>query len=155
MATYIDRGVKLVDDETTERDYNHATDSEYKRLRSEADRLFQRRNQLSQQSQAAYKQGDGKRAHELSEEAKKVVAQADDYNRKAAEFVFRENNEDSKPDEIDLHGLYVKEAEWILQRRIAHDIQTNQSHIRVIVGKGLHSANGVAKQLKNYVMRVI
>lgn len=145
MTDYIDRGLKLVDDDITERDYNHATDPEYKRLRAEADRLFKRRNQLSQQSQAAYKQGDGQRAHELSEQAKQVLAQADDCNRKAAEFVFRENNEDSERDEIDLHGLYVKEAVWILQRRIASDIQNNQSHIRVIVGKGLHSANGVAK----------
>lgn len=44
-----------------------------------------------------------------------------------------------------MHGLYVKEAEWILQRRIYYAVQTNQSHLNVIVGKGLHSANGVAK----------
>ena len=55
------------------------------------------------------------KAHELSEELKRILAQAEECNRKAAEYVFRENNEDSGPDEIDLHGLYVKEAEWILK----------------------------------------
>lgn len=115
MTEVFNRGAKLFDD-NNQRDYNHATDSEYKRLRSEADRLFQKRQQLSQQSQNAYKQGDGQKAHELSEELKRILAQAEECNRKAAEYVFRENNEDSGPDEIDLHGLYVKEAEWILER---------------------------------------
>ncbi|RLV90171.1 Smr domain-containing protein [Spathaspora sp. JA1] len=144
VPNYVDRGVKLFD-ESTERDYNHATDSEYLRLRAEADQLYKKRNQLSQQSQAAYKSGDGKRAHELSEQSKQIMNQADSVNRQAAEYVFRENNEDSGPDEIDLHGLYVKEATWFLQQRISHDIRINQSHLRVIVGKGLHSANGIAK----------
>ncbi|EGW32931.1 uncharacterized protein SPAPADRAFT_136394 [Spathaspora passalidarum NRRL Y-27907] len=144
MADYIDRGVKLFD-EGTERDYNHATDSEYKRLRAEADQLYKKRNQLSQESQAAFKSGDGQRAHELSEQSKKILSQAENVNRQAAEYVFRENNEDSGPDEIDLHGLYVKEAVWFLQQRIAYAVKTNQSHLRVIVGKGLHSANGIAK----------
>ncbi|RCK54452.1 hypothetical protein Cantr_04403 [Candida viswanathii] len=145
MADVLDRGAKLFDDSTTDRDYNHATDSEYKRFRAEADQLYKKRQQLSQQSQQAYKLGDGQRAHELSEQLKQVLQKAEEANRKAAEYVFRENNEDSGPDEIDLHGLYVKEAEWILQRRIYYAVQTHQSHLNVIVGKGLHSANGVAK----------
>ncbi|KAK6198643.1 uncharacterized protein RJT21DRAFT_517 [Scheffersomyces amazonensis] len=140
----IDRGIRLGYDDN-ERDYNHATDSEYKRLRNKAEELYDKRKQLSSQSQQAYKSGDGQRAHELSEQAKKVLAQAEDYNRQAAQYVFRENNTDSGPDEIDLHGLYVKEAEYVLQQRIASAIRTNQSHLNVIVGKGLHSANGIAK----------
>ncbi|EMG50563.1 hypothetical protein SBY92_001380 [Candida maltosa Xu316] len=146
MTDIINRGAKLFDDnETTERDYNHATDSEYKRLRNEADKLYKKKQQLSQQSQQAYKSGDKQQAHELSEESKRVLSQAEECNRQAAQYVFRENNEDSGPDEIDLHGLYVKEAEWILERRIYHAVNTQQSHLNVIVGKGLHSANGVAK----------
>ncbi|KAK6457360.1 uncharacterized protein RJT20DRAFT_127578 [Scheffersomyces xylosifermentans] len=142
MADYADRGVRLGGEE---RDYNHATDGEYKRLRAKADEVYKKKNSLSQKSQQAYKNGDKQRAHELSEQAKLLANEAEGYNRQAAEYVFRENNADSGPDEIDLHGLYVKEAEWILQNRIANDIRTNQSHLRVIVGKGLHSANGIAK----------
>ncbi|ODV81143.1 DUF1771-domain-containing protein [Suhomyces tanzawaensis NRRL Y-17324] len=138
----MDRGVHLGGGE---RDYNHATDSEYKKLRDEADQLYKKRNQLSQESQLAFKSGDKQRAHELSEKAKSVLAQAERANQQAAEYVFRENNADSAADEIDLHGLYVKEAEFILQNRLAAAIRTNQSHLRVIVGKGLHSQNGIAK----------
>lgn len=145
MADVISRGAKLVFDDSPTRDYNHATDNEYKRLRDEADRLYKKRNQLSQQSQNAYKSGDKQKAHELSEESKKLLNQAEDANMKAAQYVFRENNADSAEDEIDLHGLYVKEAEYILQTRISNCIRTNQSHLKVIVGKGLHSANGIAK----------
>lgn len=69
----------------------------------------------------------------------------DDYNRQAAEYVFRANNADSQADEIDLHGLYVKEAIDILTIRIQAAKQRGESHLDVIVGKGLHSANHVAK----------
>lgn len=138
----MDRGIKLGNDQ---RDYNHATDGEYQRLRLEADRLYQKRQQLSQQSQQAYKSGDKQAAKQLSEKSKQIGQEAESTNIKAAEYVFRENNYDSAGDEIDLHGLYVKEALFVLQRRIANDIRTNQSHLNVIVGKGNHSANGIAK----------
>ncbi|CAH6723705.1 smr domain-containing protein [[Candida] jaroonii] len=128
-----------------ERDYNHATDSNYKSLRQRAEQLYEKRNHLSQESQKAYKNGDGQKAHDLSEQAKKITDEAEYYNRQAAEYVFRENNADSAEDEIDLHGLFVKEAEYILQVRIVQFVKTHQSHLKVIVGKGLHSQGGIAK----------
>lgn len=137
-----DRGAPLFDHQ---RDYNHATDNTYKNLRDKADQMYEKRKKLSNQSQQAYQNGDGQKAHELSEELKKVLAQAESYNRQAAEYVFRENNADLAEDEIDLHGLYVKEAEWIMQKRLSECIKTHQSHLRVIVGKGLHLENGIAK----------
>lgn len=106
---------------------------------------YKKKQQLSSQSQQAYKSGDGQRAHELSEAAKKQVEIADNYNFQAAEYVFVANNADSDSDEIDLHGLYVKEAQWVLKKRIVAGIQRHESKLEVIVGKGLHSKNGVAK----------
>lgn len=141
---FADRGIKLFDD-NHQRDYNHATDSNYKRLREQAEEFYKKRNAFSQQSQAAYQHGDRQRAHELSEQSQQALAQADNYNRQAAAYVFRENNTDSAQDEIDLHGLYVKEAEYFLQVRIVQFVKTHQNHLNVIVGKGLHSKNGVAK----------
>lgn len=44
-----------------------------------------------------------------------------------------------------MHGLYVKEAQWVLKKRIVAGIQRHESKLEVIVGKGLHSQNGVAK----------
>lgn len=142
---FVQKGAQLVFDDSPERDYNHATDSNYKQLRAKAHKLYEKRHELSEQSQAAYKRGDGQKAHELSVESKKILDQAEDYNQQAAEYVFRENNTDSAEDEIDLHGLYVKEAEFFLQLRIVQFIKTNQSHLNVIVGKGLHSKHGIAK----------
>lgn len=138
---YMQRGAALFN----ERDYNHSTDSAYKDLRSKADQCYLKKKLLSQKSQDAYKLGDKQAAHEYSEQLKQALADAENYSRQAAEYVFRENNTDSAEDEIDLHGLYVKEAEWIVQQRITQCLNTNQLHLKVIVGKGLHSANGVAK----------
>lgn len=54
------------------------------------------------------------------------------------------NNEDSGPDEVDLHGLYTQEA----IDRTEHEISTRQARgdrsVRVIVGKGIHSKDHVA-----------
>lgn len=126
-------------------DYNHATDGEYHRLRDLAEQAYGRRQKLSHQSQAAYRSGEKAKAHELSEESKQELVRAEDYNLQAAEYVFRQNNADSASDEIDLHGLYVKEAQWILKKRIYATIQQGESRLRVIVGKGLHSPHGIAK----------
>ncbi|AGO13075.1 AaceriAFL083Cp [[Ashbya] aceris (nom. inval.)] len=141
MSVVLDRGAFLSQD----RDYNHATDDEYRRLRDLADQAFKKRAELSQQSQQAYKQGDGALAKDLSEQAKRQLEVAERYNMQAAEYVFTSNNADSGSDEIDLHGLYVKEAQWILKKRIAAGVRGGEPRLRVIVGKGLHSANGVAK----------
>lgn len=81
------------------------------------------------------------------------MEKAEDFDKKASEFVFRANNSDSQEDEIDLHGLYVKEAEDILETRIQACLQRRASHLDVIVGKGIHSENGVAK-LKPAVERL-
>lgn len=141
MTSVLSRGAALFD----ERDYNHAGDNEYKNYREQANRLHDKRNQLSQASQDAFKAGDKQRAHELSEKLKEALEEAENCNKKAAEYVFMQNNSDSAADEIDLHGLYVKEAKWILEKRISEAIARGQPHLRVIVGKGLHSQNGVAK----------
>lgn len=70
-----------------------------------------------------------------------------DYNRQASEFIFRANNAPGRvdPDCIDLHGQFVEEAERILEQRIRADQSNGQTHLRVIVGKGNHSAGGVQK----------
>ncbi|KAH3686796.1 hypothetical protein WICPIJ_002218 [Wickerhamomyces pijperi] len=129
----------------SQRDYNHVSDPEYKKLRDLADQAYKKRQSLSAESQQAYKAGNGDKAKQLSEQAKKQLQVAEDYNFKAAEYVFLENNSDSDSTEIDLHGLYVKEAEYILKRRMIAGIQRHESVLNVIVGKGIHSQNGVAK----------
>ncbi|ANZ77862.1 BA75_05241T0 [Komagataella pastoris] len=114
-------------------------------FRDLADQAHKRRTQLSKESQEAYKSGDGERAHQLSQKAKEYLAQADYYNRQAAEYVFVENNADNEAHEIDLHGLYVREAEYIVKHRISAAVRREEKRLSIIVGKGNHSTNGVAK----------
>ncbi|GME76975.1 unnamed protein product [Ambrosiozyma monospora] len=116
-----------------ERDYNHATDVEYEKFRKLADQAYQKRSKLSSQSQQAYKSGDKAKAHELSTQAKEQLTIAEQYNRKAAEYVFIQNNLDSDNNDIDLHGLYVKEAEYILKQRIINGIRRGEPKLECIV----------------------
>lgn len=69
----------------------------------------------------------------------------EELNAQASAYIFRENNADGRvaADTIDLHGQYTNEAEDILEQRIRYAQQTGQTHLHVIVGKGIHSANHV------------
>ena len=56
-----------------------------------------------------------------------------------------ENNKDSAPYEVDLHGLYVKEAIAHTDKAIQDAQSRGDPTIHLIVGKGLHSQGRVAK----------
>ena len=69
------------------------------------------------------------------------------YNRQARDYIFRENNANGRvqEDTIDLHGLFVEEAEDVLEERIKAAKSRGEDHLHVIVGKGNHSRNHVQK----------
>ena len=52
-----------------------------------------------------------------------------------------ENNKDSKPGEIDLHGLYVKEAIHFTERAIQEARARGDSQVNLIVGASIHVVN--------------
>lgn len=56
-----------------------------------------------------------------------------------------ENNRDSPPGTLDLHGLYVKEAIERTEGAVREAQARGDAEIRVIVGKGIHSQGHVAK----------
>jgi len=96
-------------------------------------------------SQKAYQGGDGARAKQLSEEGKRHKAEMEKLNREASDWIYYANNTDSAPNEVDLHGLYVKEAIERTEQAIQTAQQRGDPNIHVIVGKGLHSQGHVAK----------
>ncbi|ODV92729.1 hypothetical protein CANCADRAFT_18133, partial [Tortispora caseinolytica NRRL Y-17796] len=126
-------------------DYNHADDTKYKKLRDAANAEYEQKKLFSEKSQAAYRADDHVAAKEYSQKAAEHEQKMNEYNRQAAEFVFRANNADSDPDEIDLHGLYVREAEEYLAVRIRAAKARGDDHLEAIVGKGIHSENHVQK----------
>ena len=131
--------------------FNHSPSSnaeqEYDRLRDLARKETDQYHHFAAESQRAYQSGDGAGAHNLSEQGKKHAAKADEYNKQASEFIFRENNAVGKVggDTIDLHGQYVEEAEEILEQRIRYAQSHGETHLHVIVGKGNHSTDHIQK----------
>ena len=69
----------------------------------------------------------------------------EEYNAQARNYIFRANNAHLPSDTIDLHGLYVEEAEEVLENRINAARGRGERHLNVIVGKGNYSAGGVRK----------
>ncbi|KAF7562675.1 hypothetical protein G7046_g1435 [Stylonectria norvegica] len=133
------RALSSGDDDDTEREYD--------RLRDCARQEAEKRGHCFERSRQAYDAGDGAAAKQLSNEGKSHAAKMDDYNRQACEYIFRANNAPGRveADSIDLHGLYVEEAERILETRIREDQARGQNHLHAIVGQGHHSAGHVTK----------
>ena len=86
-------------------------DPEY--WRQEARQHAQRRNEFYERSQQAYRQNKGAEAKALSLQGKEEARLMEEANRKASEAAFKQHNASSEPDFIDLHGLYVREAEAV------------------------------------------
>jgi len=117
----------------------------YKDLRARANQAGDAMGRCFSESKEAYQSGNGARAKELSNEGKKHQAEMEALNREAGEWIFRENNQDSAPHEVDLHGLYVKEAISHTEQAIQAAQRRGDPAIHLIVGKGLHSQGRVAK----------
>lgn len=124
---------------------NHANDQHYQGLRDRARKLQSEGAHFAAEASKAYKSGSKAEASEFSNKSKSLRAEADNLNEEAASWVFRANNTDSAADEIDLHGLYVKEAIIALDARLSVCKQHNQPFLKAIVGKGLHSETHIAK----------
>ncbi|KAF3009842.1 hypothetical protein E8E13_010438 [Curvularia kusanoi] len=132
------------------RSLNHSNsdaEAEYDRLRDLARQEAAKRSSCFDRAHQAYESGDGARAHDLSAEGKEHAAKMDQYNRQARDYIFRENNANGRvqDDTIDLHGLFVEEAEDVLEERIKAAKSRGETHLHVIVGKGNHSRNHVQK----------
>ncbi|KAI9456617.1 hypothetical protein F5148DRAFT_984370, partial [Russula earlei] len=97
-----------------------------------------------EQSHAAHARKDGAAAKELSDEAKEHQREMERLNAEASAWIFR-GECTSKLGEVDLHGLYVKEAIAYTDRSIAEARARNDKEIRLIVGSGNHSENHMAK----------
>lgn len=132
------------------RSLNHSNsdaEAEYDRLRDLARQEAAKRSSCFDRAHQAYESGDGARAHDLSQEGKQHAAKMEEYNRQARDYIFRENNANGRvqDDTIDLHGLFVEEAEDVLEERIKAARSRGETHLHVIVGKGNHSRNHVQK----------
>ncbi|KAG1752992.1 DUF1771-domain-containing protein [Suillus lakei] len=120
-------------------------DEHYTSLRAKANQEGDAMGKCFQQSHEAYSRREGALAKELSEKGKQHERTMEALNAEASAWIFRENNSHRQPGELDLHGLYVKEAVSYSDKAIKEARQRGDSQIRFIVGKGLHSNGNVAK----------
>ncbi|KAH7888650.1 hypothetical protein F5I97DRAFT_730732 [Phlebopus sp. FC_14] len=117
----------------------------YLALRAKASEYGNLMVQCFQQSHEAYERRDGAHAKVLSEQGKRLKQTMEKLNAEASAWIYRENNLDVQPGEVDLHDLYVKEAISYSERAIQEARGRGDTEIRLIVGKGLHSDDNVAK----------
>ncbi|KAK0186932.1 hypothetical protein F5146DRAFT_1062874 [Armillaria mellea] len=122
------------------------------------------------ESHEAFHRGDGAAAKDLSKQGKNHKQKMEQLNKEASDCIYHENNrvswlratfnwdtnsviQDSRPGEIDLHRLRVKEAIARTVTALEEAKRRGDSEIRIIVGKGLHSC-GEAK-LKPSIKRLM
>ncbi|KIK99420.1 hypothetical protein PAXRUDRAFT_68363, partial [Paxillus rubicundulus Ve08.2h10] len=119
----------------------------YTSLRARAKKQGDLMSQCYQQSQEAYERRDRARAKQLSEQGKGHAGAMERLNAKASAIVFRGEStlHDKDPDEVDLHGLFVKEAISYTENAIRDARRRGDSEIRLIVGQGTHSTGGVPR----------
>lgn len=125
--------------------YNHAIDPEYQQLRAQAIKSNSVKQHLAAKSLEAIKKGDKHSAKKLITESCIQAERSDRFNLKAAEYAFDQNNANILSNEIDLHGLFAKEAVQVLKKRLVLAAEAGEKKLRVITGKGIHSPGMVCK----------
>lgn len=114
----------------------------WNQYRGEAIELGEQRDKLFESSQKAYLRGDGLKAKKDSILGSQYQKRCDEANELAANAIFMHYNKNRDLTSIDLHGLFVKEAEKRLEDHIVNAIQNCVFRLDVIVGQGLHSEHG-------------
>ncbi|CAO3626355.1 unnamed protein product [Cunninghamella blakesleeana] len=76
------------------------------------------------------------------------------YNKQAADLIYREKNQHRPENEIDLHGLFVQEATERVDEAIKLCKRQGYENLTIIVGKGLHSPGQIAK-LKPAIIEMV
>ncbi|KAI1369110.1 DUF1771-domain-containing protein [Xylaria arbuscula] len=150
-----DRGHASLGGKHFNRSVDPKIEKKYQQLREQGWDEVAEREKLQQRAHEAYERGDGATAKQLSNEAKRHAASADQFFDEASLIAFEKNNPDppENTDYIDLHGQYVHEAEKLVKKRIEVDQGLGKRYLHVIVGKGNHSVDHVQK-LKPAVEKV-
>ncbi|KAI8597369.1 hypothetical protein EDD21DRAFT_385614 [Dissophora ornata] len=124
---------------------HEAAPPDHEHYRTMARKSAVMRQHYSEQSQTAYRSGNGAKAKELSLTAKQHGLEMDRYNDIAKGIIFTAHNQSRPRHELDLHGLKVREAIEITRVRLAEFVKNKEPNLIIIVGQGRNSMNGIAK----------
>ncbi|KAF7783000.1 hypothetical protein Agabi119p4_2376 [Agaricus bisporus var. burnettii] len=120
-------------------------DPHYVHLRNEAKKYYGLMIEARDESKIARDQGNRARARELSSKRTEYSDLMESYHEQASEWIFYQLNRNNDPGEVDLHGLYVKEAIPRVERKLKEARARGAPSIRFIVGQGRHSDDGIPK----------
>mmetsp|Transcript_12507 Transcript_12507/g.22112 ORF Transcript_12507/g.22112 Transcript_12507/m.22112 type:complete len:192 (+) Transcript_12507:85-660(+) len=108
-------------------------------LRAAADSEFKARNAAFEESRNAYQNGDGAGAKKLSDAGKRHDEEAKRLQKAAADVTFQQKNAGRSEDEVDLHGLTVKEATARVEQALRSAKEKGLKSVVIITGRGNHS----------------
>ncbi|KDQ55885.1 hypothetical protein JAAARDRAFT_332294 [Jaapia argillacea MUCL 33604] len=112
-------------------------------LRSQADAADRERSRLEAERTEALKEHRPLRALSLKLDAQKERERSMKLHERAARRYFHAHNLSSAPRTIDVHRLKVPEAIRVTEKAIRDQLLNDGVELRVIVGKGLHSAGKI------------
>lgn len=116
-------------------------------LRLQARDAARLRGEEIERSKQCYAVGDHAGAKRHSQAAKGHAACMERLNARAADAYFEANNaaKGRPANEVDLHGLHVREAVSRADQEISAARARGDRSVVLIVGRGLHSSDGVAR----------
>jgi len=124
------------------------TGAEGTALRGAANKAARERSILFEEASSAFENGDGERAKELSDQARRAGEAMREANKKAAGAIFSHRNSgEDGPLTIDLHGLTVAEALGFLRAKLSECLQdgAGNDQLTCITGAGNHSPGQLAR----------
>ncbi|KAJ7040307.1 hypothetical protein C8F04DRAFT_1083126 [Mycena alexandri] len=93
-------------------------------------------------SQTFRRDGFRLEARKLAKQGREHQQSSETLNKTACDMIFNDINQDREPNEVDLHGLFVKEAELKVAEAVLAAEQRGDVEVRFIVGQGIHSSDG-------------
>jgi DNA-nicking Smr family endonuclease len=137
----------LGEDETDS--YQSYSDPAYQDFRAEASMHYRLRHECFQKAQEAYRRNMKQAAAFYSQQGHLHTMKLRQANMRAAEKILAYQNQvTSDPSSLDLHGLHVNEAIYVLQAKIGAleaECRGQKVHLSVVTGRGAHSKDGKAK----------
>lgn len=103
------------------------------------------RNHQRDLANQAYQNKEHDKCQEHKKKAQQHEAEGKRLTEQINQMEFKVHNEGRGLDEIDLHGLFVDYAVGKVKERVHICKRKGISKLKVITGKGLHSADNIAK----------
>jgi DNA-nicking Smr family endonuclease len=120
-------------------------DEDANSLRLKARNEGNRMEECFKQSREAFARNKKALAKHLSLRGEAYKVNMEHLDKAASSKIFEGNNQGHISDMVDLHGLYVSEAKVYFSNAVRRAQNSGESSLYVIVGKGNHSENNIAR----------